>query len=1096
MKFLSGIWVSIYLSGSGSEIYIKGNFSMQSYQEELSSQIPAARLLVALGYHYLTPAQALELRNGHERNVVLSGVLAGWLREHNTFSYKGSPRSFDNAAIAEALRRVTDITLQNGLVRANEQVYDLLSLGIAQPQTVEGDRRSYSMQYIDWQHPENNLYHVTEEFVVEREGSQRTRRPDIVLFVNGIPFGVIECKRPDLQSPTGGLPYEEAVSQMLRNQKPGEIRPLFAYTQVLLAASVNHAAYATTGTADEFWAAWREDAAGGAGETGADPDIFEARVAGLVNTPLPAETVERFYAWREHPAWARRAFEGQPARLPTAQDRAIVSLLSPARLLELAYQFIVFDNGKKIIARYQQYFAVKATLARVAALNAQGERTGGVIWHTTGSGKSFTMVFIAKALSLEPGIANPRVILVTDRVNLDNQLYKTFTDCGKSVKQATSGRHLIELIRSNQADIIATIIDKFEAAAEEHIHDDSPNIFVLVDESHRSQYGLIHAKMRKVFPHACYIGFTGTPLTKKEKNTAEKFGSFIHKYPMRQAVEDKAVVPLLYEGRMVELAPNQEQLDRWFERHTQGLSDPQKADLKRKMSREDVVSDAERRIKEIAYNLSEHFNRNFKDRELGFKAQLATASKRVALRYKKYLDEVGLLTSEVVISGPDDREGHEDTDEASTPEIQQFWARMMQRYGSPEAYSREIINDFSRADGVDLLIVVDMLLVGFDEPRNTVLYIDKPLKEHAILQAIARVNRLFAGKEFGYVIDYRGILGDLNEAIETYDALADFDSADVAGTITDVSEEIARLPQRLSDIWAVFHGVAAHDNESMERFLEPEDRRQAFYDALSAYAGTLKVALSAVAFYETTSEEQIAAYKRDLKFFHKLRAAVQFRYAETVRFPEYEKKIRKLLDEHIDAQGIQQISPEVEIFNAAQFDKLVADLTSPRAKAEAILNHLKRTAIEKMETDPAYYRKFSQMIEETLQAIQQERLNELDALDIAEKLRQQETEGERQDIPQRLRVLRDAPAYYGILHEGLDARLPEETQADMAACIESLIEKKKIRDFADNHDVLNEMRSAIEDYLYSIEDQQEIHFSPAELDELVEQIIDVARKRA
>ena len=221
----------------------------------------------------------------------------------------------------------------------------------------------------------------------------------------------------------------------------------------------------------------------------------------------------------------------------------------------------------------------------------------------------------------------------------------------------------------------------------------------------------------------------------------------------------QAVVPLLYEGRLVELEPNQPQLDRWFDRHTAGLSDEQKADLKRKMSREDVVSDSDRRIMEIAYNLSEHFDRNFKDKRLGFKAQLATANKAMALRYKKYLDECGLLTSEVVISAPDTREGHEDIESDNLPEVQRFWARIMERFRSEEAYNREVIEDFHRADGVDLLIVVDKLLVGFDEPRNTVLYIDKPLKDHAILQAIARVNRLFDGKEFGYVVDYRGILG-------------------------------------------------------------------------------------------------------------------------------------------------------------------------------------------------------------------------------------------------------------------------------------------------------------------------------------------------
>lgn len=454
-----------------------------SYREELISQIPAARLLVSLGYRYLTPQQAIGLRGGSERNVVLTGVLEEWLKSYNAYKVKGREHSFSESAIGEAIRRITDVSLNDGLVRANELVYDLLTLGISLPQTVDGDTRHYSLHYVDWEHPENNVYHITEEFAVEREGSHQTRRPDIVCFVNGIPLAVIECKRPDLQIGDGGLPYEEAISQHLRNQKEGEIRHLFAYSQLVIAVSTNHAAYATTGTPKKFWAGWREE----------DPASHEARCLPLINQPLPPDLKGSFYDWREHADWVGREFADKGDRLPTEQDRAILSLLDPARLIELTYQFILFDGGIKKITRYQQYFAVKATLERVANLNAQGERTGGVIWHTTGSGKSLTMVMLAKALALNPNVANPRVILVTDRINLDNQIFKTFQNCGKKIVQAQSGRHLIELVQSDKADIIATVINKFETVADEKLTDDNVNIFVLVDESHRSQYGLIHS---------------------------------------------------------------------------------------------------------------------------------------------------------------------------------------------------------------------------------------------------------------------------------------------------------------------------------------------------------------------------------------------------------------------------------------------------------------------------------------------------------------------------------------------------------------------------------------------------------------------------
>jgi type I restriction enzyme, R subunit len=1061
--------------------------SLPDYREKMSSQIPALQVFMALGYEYVNPYEALQLRDGKPKNVILTGVLEDWLHQHNRFSFKGETYAFDNAAIREAVRQLTEAALQGGqegLVRANETLYELLTLGTSQPQTVAGDTRSFNIHFIDWEHPENNWYTVTEEFAVERRHSYDTRRPDIVCFVNGIPLVVIECKRPDKGGAGGGRSVEEGISQMLRNQGEDEIPHLFMYSQLLLAISKNDAQYATTGTPKRFWTVWKEE----------DHKAHELRTHTVRNHPLTAEQRAALYDWRDDAHWCRQQFDVDSERLPTEQDRTLVSLLDAARLLELIYQYIVFDGGQKKIARYQQYFAVKATLDRVAHLNAQGERTGGVIWHTTGSGKSLTMVMLAKALTLHPPIKSPRVILVTDRVNLDEQIYKTFQACGKSVVQAQSGKNLIELVQSREADIIATVINKFEAVAQEDITDDNPNVFVLVDESHRTQYGRIHSKMRQVFTRACYIGFTGTPLTSREKNTAAKFGSFIHKYPMRQAVDDQAVVPLLYEGRMVDLNVNRQQIDRWFARVTRDLTEEQQADLKRKMSRAEEVSQVDQRIQEIAYDLSEHYRKNFQG--TGFKVQLATSSKAQALKYKHYLDEWGVVTSEVVISPPDTREGHEEVDELEEDEVQAFWAQIMKRYGGETAYNREVIADFAREDGVEVLIVVDKLLVGFDEPRNTVLYIDKSLRDHGILQAIARVNRLYEGKDFGYVVDYRGVLGELNEAMQTYDALADFDVEDVAGTITDVSAEIARLPQLHSDLWAVFRGVNTEDSEAMERFLEPEDIRQKFYDALEAYTRSLKAALSSVAFYEDEPEHRIRLYKRDMKFFHNLRMAVKLRYAEAIDYRDYEQKVRKLLDDHISADGMTQIAEPVDIFNRADFDRTLDQLGTPRARAEAILNRLKVTVIESLEQDPAFYRKFSQLIDDTLTELREGRIAEWDALDLAKDLREQVAEGHDSDLPNQLHRYKHAPAYYGVLHEVLSGDdLSDDVIADMAIQIEYIIEEHKIRDWRANQDVQKDMALAVEDYLYESRNDHNVALSWDDIDFITAQVVEIAKKR-
>ena len=1144
-----------------------------SFREELISQIPAVRLLMAMGYQYLTPEEALALRSRRKAAVILEGVLEPWLKAHNEITFKGQTYPFSDSNIRHAVEIITNEPF-DGLIPTNQRVYELLTLGTSLQQAIDGDRKSFSLQYIDWKHPERNVYHVTEEFAVERRGSHETRRPDVVCFVNGIPLVVIECKRPDLETESGKA-FEEAVSQMLRNQGSDEIPHLFVYSQLLMAVSVNDAYYGTTCTPKWFWSLWNED-------------LDEDMLAELANRSLTETEKDRLYNWRKYAGWVRRYFdereppsnspqwgenhaspprgadpasppreadpaspprgadlasppreadpassprgadlashprgadpaspprevglaspplggiEGGKARLPTPQDRTLYALMRPERLLHLLYQFIVYDSGKKKIARYQQYFAVEETIRRVAHLNTQGRRTGGIIWHTTGTGKSLMMVMLAKALALHPNVKDPKVVIVTDRVNLDAQIWSTFRACGKSVVRASSGRDLAKQIRSRKADIITTVIDKFDTVAtRQKVREPDVDVFVLVDESHRSQYGTTHARMRQVFPQACYIGFTGTPLLKREKSTAARFGGFIHKYTMRQAVEDGAVAPLLYEGRMAELAVDQDAIDTWFERVTAGLTGEQKRDLKRKFSRTEAISRADQRVQMIGYDISAHYRDNFQNS--GFKAQLATASKAVALKYKRYLDDFGIVASEVVISAPDTREGHEEVN-GPTPEAETFWKQMMARYGSEKAYNREILEDFAREEGVEILIVVDKLLVGFDEPRNTVLYVDKPLKEHGLLQAISRVNRLFEGKDFGYVIDYRGVLGELNEAIETYNALEGYDAEDVAGTITDVSAEIARLPQRHSELWDVFKTVEnRRDVEALQQFLAPEDVRQQFYDALTAYACTLKVALSAVSFHEQTPLEQVEAYNRDLRFFHNLRVAVKQRYAEAIDYKDYEKRVRKLLDSHIKSSDVTAVVEQVNIFDVEAFQAEIDKLGTPAAKADTIAHHVLRTITENMEKDPAFYEKFSRLIEEAIEAYRQGRIGEAEYLKRVTDAQHVVQTGRDADTPGKLFQYRDAPSFYRAMREPLaryEVNAPgttkDELLADVAIHLEQIIEERKIRDWTTNLDVWNEMQAAMDDYLYSIKGRYDIPLADGDIDVILDRVLDLARQR-
>lgn len=1056
-----------------------------NFKEEYISQIPALQLLMNMGYQYLTPLQAKDARGNRLADVVLTDILREWLHARNAIDYRGQSVAFTDKNIDLAIDELTNLDLSRGLLPENERLYELLTLGTSLEQTIDGNRRSYSLNFIDWQHPENNVYHITDEYSVTRRAHSDTRRPDIVLFVNGIPLVIIECKRPDKSAQHGGKATFAGIQQMIRNQNTDEIPHLFAYSQVLLSIANTDAKYATTYTPEKFWQIWQEEA-----------DI-EPVVHQHINAPLSEADKAHLYSHRERAKYVRRYFDEQAAqpRLPNMQDKTLYAMLRPTRLLKLIYQFLVFDAGKKKICRYQQFFAIEATIDRVAHVQGQ-QREGGVIWHTTGSGKSLTMVMLSKALALHPSIPNPRVILVTDRINLDGQIYKTFNACGKKAAQAKSGKDLGDLIEDSSTDIITTVIDKFETAAREGVRNDSADVFVLVDESHRSQYGTSHAKMKQVFKNACYIGFTGTPLLKKEKGTAARFGGFIHKYTMRQAVDDGAVVPLLYEGRIVDLDINRNSLDTWFDRRTQNLSDEQKADLKQKMSRADEVGRVDQRLMTIAWDIAEHYKNNW--RGTGFKAQLATSSKQVAIRYRHYLREED-INCEVVISAPDTREGNTEVGESNIPEIERFWKDMMAQHGGEDSYNRHIQDSFANADGTEIIIVVDKLLVGFDEPRNTVLYIDKQLKEHNLLQAIARVNRLFEGKPFGYIVDYRGVLGELNEAMETYNALEGFDIEDVAGTVTDIAEILEQLPQNHEQLWAFFNPVEnPTDLQHLIVFLEPEDRRDEFYDLLNAFASTLKVAFGSEVFYEETSESLINRYKRDLKYFHQVRQSVKQVYAETIDYKEYEDKIRKLMDKHISAKGVTQITNLVNIFDVEEFDAEVAHVIGENTKADMILHRLKKTALENMDKDPAFYRKFSQMIEETLQAYREGRISEAEKFRQAAELLAHMREGQDTSLPDSLRQHPHAPAYFGELQDictNIDVDVQDEQLALLSIECEDLIESRKIRDWVTNSYVQAQMKNDLEDCLFDFQRANKLTLSNGSIDTIIDNLVGIAIQR-
>ena len=1061
--------------------------------EKYLSQLPALQLLIGLGFEFLTPAEALRERQGRTSNVLLENILRNQLKEINRIRYKGSEYLFSEENVQSAVQKLKNMKY-DGLLKTNEAIYDLITLGTALEQAIEGDSKSFNMNYIDWRNPGRNTFHVTVEYSVERSRSTETARPDIVLFVNGIPFCVIECKAPQIE-------VEQAVSQSIRNQNDDHIPKLFIYSQMVLALNKNSAMYATTGTAAKFWGVWKEPRMDN-GERG-----FE-KLAAVVNQPLAEDVAARISSVFDV---TPEAFTG--TRLVTGQDKSLFSLCRPERLLELAWKFTVFDGGSKKIARYQQYFVIKSTLNRVKHFDGTHSRKGGVIWHTQGSGKSLTMVMLARNLALDPDILNPRIVLVTDRDDLDRQLGNTFAACGLEADRATSGRNLLELVAEKRSGIITTLIHKFDKAyAVKKYQDESPDIFILVDESHRTQFGSFSARMRQMFPHACYLGFTGTPLLKKEKNNFTKFGELVEPhYSITQAVEDGAVVPLLYEGRHVEMTQNRKAVDLWFERHTQGLTREQQTDLKRKYARAEMLNKADQVIYMRAFDISEHFRANWQG--TGFKAQLVAPNKASALKYNAYLNEIGIVSSEVVISPPDMREGYEETDDETTDDIVKFWQKMMKRYGSEEEYTKQLINQFKHGSVPEILIVVDKLLTGFDAPRNAVLYLCRVLREHTLLQAIARVNRLHEGKEFGFIVDYASVLGELDKALTMYSAFEGFDESDLVGTLTSINSEIEKLPTRYSDLWDLFKTVKhSCDEEAYEVLLADESVREEFYGRLSEFGKTLGIALSSEKFLTETDEKTLFRYKADLRKFHSLKTSVKLRYAEAIDYRDYEPKIKKLLDTHIQANEVVQLNEPVNIFDDNMFNQVKEEQgvyqtrKTTASKADTIAHATKKVITEKMGEDPAFYEKFSKLIQQAIEGFRAKRISDLDYLNKVVDIRNKVVGKVHDDIPDKLAGNEDAMAYFGVLTPFLEACSRhtgesgkddlESAAADTAIAVHGILEKHRKVLFWDDEDAQKQAVNEIDDYLYDeLKRERGIELSLDQMDGIIEKVLQVAKFR-
>ena len=1024
-----------------------------AYLEINASQRPALALFEAMGYTYISPADC-DKQRGSRYHVLLRDILRGQLRRLNRYVYAGAENEFSAANIERAMEDL-DEPLTDGLVRTSEKIYDALLLGKSYPETVgEGKMLSFNLRYIDWETPQNNVFHVTEEFAVDSRDRQHNARPDIVLFINGIPFAVIECKAPH-------IPVEEAVGQMIRNQQAAYIPHLFKFAQFVVATNKNAVKYATAGTPKKFWSVWKEQ----------DADWLQTRLKALV-----------------------------PDRMPTEQDRNTVSLFSPERVYELIRYFILFDANVKKVCRYQQFFAVREIMKTIAESDEHGNRRSGVIWHTQGSGKSLTMVMLAKYILMELKDCHPRVVIVTDRKELDAQIAATFAHTRLTPARATSGRHLVELVNSARADVITSIINKFNTVERQEIKNPSRDIFVLVDESHRSNYGLMATRMRSVFPNACYIGFTGTPLMKSEKNTMARFGSLIHKYTIRDGVEDGAIVPLIYEGRFVEQKVDEENIDLWFKQTTRRLTEAQREDLRKKWSSIRRLTSTDARIKRIALDISEHFIEGYKD--TGFKAMLATNYKRDAIRYLECFEQFGDLNCAVVISPPDMREGVDDVDEGADDLVVSFWNKMMQQYGDADRYEEAIKNRFCDGE-IDILIVCSKLLTGFDAPLCQVLYIDKELKEHGLLQAIARTNRLHEGKDYGLIVDYRGLIEKLDTAMDMYSGagLENFDGGDLKGVVVDVMSAIGNLRSAYTQLVELFAPVGSiSDAEAVEVFLADDKMRQDFYTLLCAFGRALHLVLNAEQAYNALSKEERQKYQDTFIFFSKVRRSVKLQYCDAIDNAEYEPLMQNLLDTHLSVAGLKKITSPIDILNKDDFEKELEELGSLRSKADAIASRMTRSISEKRDENPAYYDSFSKRIRDALALYKEKVISEAEYLAKMRTIMEDYHAGKSTvSYPERIKNNVHAQAFFGVLtalfDEVEDERITPDFVAEVSEEITKIVASHSQVDWTNNKTIHDRISQDIDDLFYKYEKERGLKLSFDLIDKVIDNVKTVALRR-
>ncbi|GAK60928.1 deoxyribonuclease [Candidatus Vecturithrix granuli] len=967
-----------------------------------------------LGYRYLG--------NWEERDAnsnIEEGILTTWLRQ------QGYSQNLIDKALYQFGKTAGDQS--KSLYEVNKAVYSLLRYGVTvQP---EIGQNKETVWLIDWKRPLNNDFAIAEEVTIR---GIHKKRPDLVLYINGIAIGVLELKRSTVS-------VSEGIRQNLDNQKHLFIKPFFSTIQLVMAGNdIEGLAYGAIETREKYFLKWKEADSPQLRATPESPFIERSRdeqyaASRLRSTPEPPfierSRDEQYAASRlrstpESPFIERSRDEQNTRNLtPLIHEKAtryeypldqnIIQLLNKDRLIEVLHDFIVYDRGVKKLCRHNQYFGVKAAQEFIK------RREGGIIWHTQGSGKSLTMVWLTKWM--REHVLNARVLILTDREELDEQIEKVYNGVEETIYRTKSGKDVLETLNDPSPWLLCSLIHKFGGKEEgdvdayvQELHRSIPtnfkakgDLYVFVDECHRTQSGKLHKAMKGFLPEAVFIGFTGTPLLKADKQTSlEVFGPYIHTYKFNEAVADNVVLDLRYEARDVEQKlTSPQKIDEWFELKTRGLTDFVKAELKQKWGTLKKVFSSKSRLEKIVMDIMLDMAKKERLQNGRGNALLVSDSIYNACRYYELFQQAGLKQCAIVTSfvpNHTDIKG-EESGEGYTEKLQRFeiYRKMLAEYfhedpesalNKVEQFEKEVKEKFINEPAqMKLLIVVNKLLTGFDAPPATYLYIDKKMRDHGLFQAVCRVNRLDGeDKDYGYIIDYMDLFNSLEKAFQDYtsEAFDGYEKADVEGLLKDrVQKGKERLDEALEavkalcepveppkDTLAYLHYFCGGGTQDPDLLKDTEPRRVALY----------KLTLALIRAYANIADEmpeagytqqEIARIKEDVRHFEHLRKEIQLGSGDYVDLKQYEPAMRHLIDSYIGAEESRMLAnfddlSLVELLiekGKSAVDDLPKTMRDDKeAMAETIENNLRKVIIEESPANPAYYEKMSVLLDELI----------------------------------------------------------------------------------------------------------------------------------